>query len=313
MTNNKVKTTKDVGRTLVERLNERRKDPRSVWGIPWGFKGLDQLTGGIHPGELAILAARPSVGKTTMMVQMSESVVGYLGSERGQSEFPGGVVRLVLCESSAEVYLRRWASLRSGVPMRKLQEGRVTNDQYRRFVAELKALAALPIEFLDSAQSLDEIVNFLGQGQGQGQGKTVWWGLDYIQKCPLAPGRPNDGSVGPITIISGALTEAARRYAPGLALAHTPRDVDKREDRRPRMGDLKGGSALEGDARVVLGLYREDIYQKVPDAEVNLPRPSELLLLKQNEGEANRTVDLLFYPRKGTFEDISELFVEDEG
>lgn len=303
----KVKTTRDVGRTLVERLNERRKDPRAVWGVPWGFKGLDQLTGGIHPGELTILAARPSVGKTQMMVQVAESVVGYMGTERGKAEYPDHKVKLVLCESSAEVFLRRWAALRSGVPMRRIQEGRVTNDQYRKFVAELKALANLPVEFLDSANSLDEIVNFLGNGN------TAWWGLDYVQKCPLSPGKPNDGSVGPITVISGALTEAARRFAPGLALAHTPRDVDKREDRRPRMGDLKGGSALEGDARVVLGLYREDIYVKVPDAEVNMPRPAELLLLKQNEGESGRSIDLLFYPRKGIFEDISELFVEDDG
>lgn len=303
----KAKTASQVGQVLAERARERMADPRAIWGIPWPFDGLNKLTGGIHKGELTILSARPSVGKTTIMVQCADTVNEYLKSAEGRKEYgPGYSIKLVLCESSAEVFMRRWACLRSGVSQRRVQEGRITQEQYDRFVTELKALARMPIEILDNARSLDEILNFLGSG------KTAWWALDYVQKCPLGNGKVNDGSVGPITILSGSLTEAARRIAPGLLLAHTPRDVDKREDRRPRMGDIKGGSALEGDARVVLGLYRDDIYTKVPEAEINQPRPSELLLLKQNEGDSNRTVDLLFFPKKGMFQDVSQLFEEED-
>lgn len=282
-----------------------------MWGIPWPFEGLNNLTGGIHKTEMTILASRPSIGKTTLMVQVANGVNDYLKTPRGQEEFGSGdnqsKIKLVLCESSAEVFQRRWACLRSGVSQTRIQTGRVTEAEYEAFVAELRLLAKMPIEYLDDAQSLEQITDFLGKG------KTAWWALDYVQKCPLSPGRPNDGSVGPITLISGALGEVARQIAPGLVLAHTPRDVDKREDRRPRMGDLKGGSALEGDARVVLGLYREDVYLKLSDAEVGLPRAAELLLLKQNEGESNRTVELLFHPKKGYFQDVSGMFVEDDG
>lgn len=303
----KPKHVREVGKTLAERARERKADPRAVWGLPWPFEGLNTLTGGIHKGELTVCAARPSVGKTTIMVQCADAVNGYLQTDRGLLEYGlDAGIKLVLCESSAEVFLRRWACLRSGVSQKRIQNGRASDEELERFIAELRTLGKLPIEILDNAQTLDEVTSFLSKG------KTAWWALDYIQKCPLSPGRPNDGSVGPITLLSGALTEVARQVAPGLVLAHTPRDVDKRDDRRPRMGDLKGGSALEGDARVVLGLYREDIYRKLSDAEVNLPREAELLLLKQNEGESNRTIPLMFYPKQGRFVDQSHLFVEEE-
>lgn len=64
----KAKTAREVGATIAQRLKDRMADPRSIWGIPWPFVGLNALTGGIHKGELSVLAARPSVGKTTIMV-----------------------------------------------------------------------------------------------------------------------------------------------------------------------------------------------------------------------------------------------------
>lgn len=300
------KTAAQVALDLVAKAKARRADPRAIWGIPWPFKGLNTLTGGIHSGELTICAARPSVGKTTIMVQCTDTVAEYLRSPEGQEKYKGHRIKLVLCESSAEVFQRRWACLMAGVSQRGIQNGTAREEQWERFLDAMRVIARMPVDYLDNAQSLDEVTSFIERGP------TIWWALDYIQKCPLYPGRPNDGAVGAINLLSGALTEVARQVAPGLVLAHTPREVDKREDRRPRMGDLKGGSALEGDARVVLGLYREDIYAKIPDAEVNLPRPAELLLLKQNEGDSNRTIELLFQPKKGRFEDISDLYVEDE-
>lgn len=300
----------DVASTVAGMARERMADPKAMWGLPWPFPGLNTLTGGIHSPELTVLAARPSVGKTQIMVQTANSVVKFLMSKEGKKQHPDGVVKLVLCESSANVFVRRWACLRSGVPARRVMDGSISQfpDKAQAFFDEVEKIGRIPVEFKDNARSLDEVVTFLSEGN------TAWWALDYIQKCPYQPGRPNDGSVGPITVISGALTEVARKVAPGLALAHTPRAVDAREDRRPRMGDLKGASSLEGDARVVLGLYREAIYHKIAPEEANKPQPAELLILKNNEGGGvGRTIDLLFHPRRGIFEDVSETFEEDYG
>lgn len=302
------KSSREVAETVWRRMDARIKDPRDIWGIPYGFKGLDTLTGGIHKEQMVILVARPSVGKTQMMVQIADHIDHYLQSDEGMADHPDGVVKLVLCEGTAETFYRRWACLRAEVSQRRVLDGSIRRwpQKVKAFTDALSEIAKRPIEVLDSAQSLDQIVAFLTSGN------TVWWALDYAQKCPLAPHKPNDGSVGPITLISGALTEVARSKAPGLVLAHTPREVDKREDKRPRLGDIKGGSAFEGDARVVLGLYRESIYEHVPDDAVSQAQQAELLILKNNEGESGRSVPMYFYPRRGLFQDTSQFVLADE-
>src|SRR5690242_2497908 len=96
-------SSKEVGIRIIERMEARMADPRMVWGIPWAWKGLNKLTGGIHKAEMTICVARPSVGKTTFMVQQADTTTEYLGSAEGKSEYPGGKVKLVLCESTADV------------------------------------------------------------------------------------------------------------------------------------------------------------------------------------------------------------------
>lgn len=303
------KKASEVAREVIRRMEERVSDPRAVWGIPWGLPGLDKLTGGIHSPELAILTARPSVGKTQMMVQMADSVFGYFLSEDGQREYPGGMVKLVLCESTAEVFYRRWACMRSGVSQRMVRDGSIgqSPEKMSRFYQAMEEITSPQIEILDDAQTLEQVVSFLKSG------RTAWWALDYVQKCPLTPNRPNDGGVAAITLISGALTEVAKLKAPGLALAHTPREVDKREDRRPRLGDIKGGSALEGDARVVMGLYREAVYERMPeDGSQQQAQNAELILLKNNDGDSGVSIPLLFYPRRGIFQDLSNVVLADD-
>ena len=309
MTTTKAKSARDAAIAVAERMKARMADPRRVWGQPYPYDTLNTILGGIHPSEMTILEARPSGGKTQTMVQTAESVTTNLLTDEGQRDFPGGVVKLVLCEGTAEGFMKRWAILRSGVSSRRVADGSIREfpEKAQRFLAELKAVSKLPVEFLDSGQSLDEVVRFLTTGN------TAWWALDYVQKCPLSPSRPNDGGVNAITLISGALSEVAKLKAPGLVLAHTVREVDKREDRRPKLGDIKGGSALEGDARVVLGLYSEWIYEKLTEENVGKPKQSELLILKNNDGEGvGRRVDLLFHPKKGSFQDVTELLAEEQ-
>ena len=132
-------------------------DPRAVWGIPWGFPGLDLLTGGIHEGEVTILAARPRVGKTTLMAQIADSICTYLAGEEGQAKYPKHVIKLVMCESSAEVFQQRMLCYRARVSIRKVREGHLTADQFDRYKQAAREFCTLPIEYLDDARSLDQI------------------------------------------------------------------------------------------------------------------------------------------------------------
>lgn len=298
----RIKSSVTVGQTLAERAHARMTDPRAIWGrLPWWSKGLNKLTGGIQESELTYLIARPSVGKTTLMVQQTDTAADDLREWEKREQYPGHVIKLILCESTAETFEGRWACLRSGISQRKVKEGKITQEEYERYVEALRDIARMPIQYLEQPSSLDEISAFLRTGK-----PTYWWALDHIHRCPLSLSRPNDGSASALTVISRELAGLAETVAPGMVLGHVPREVDKRDDKRPRMSDIKGSSSLEGDARVVLGLYREDIYLKQTEEDRNKPRPAELLLIKQNEGECNRTIDLRWRPGKW-FEDISEL------
>jgi replicative DNA helicase len=175
-------------------------------------------------------------------------------------------------------------------------------EQAERFMEELRYIARLPVKYLDDAKTLDDVMGFLSSNH------TAWWGMDHIQTCPYMPGKPNDGDVRVLTVIANNLAAVAKSVAPGLVLAHTPREVDKREDRRPRLGDIKGSSSIEGAARVVLGAYTDRIYQKVPPEELNRPYMVELQVLKNNNGPGvGQVVDLMFHPKTGQFDDVSEL------
>src|SRR5258708_2435452 len=110
-----MQTPKTVNELLLTELDERIADPKSIWGIPWGFPGLDALTGGIHKGELSLLGARPKVGKTAILGQIADSVsrwaLGYTGD---------GVVRLVMCESSPVLFQQRLLCAMAELSMRRV-------------------------------------------------------------------------------------------------------------------------------------------------------------------------------------------------
>lgn len=301
--------SREVARAVAERAKARMADPRAIWGIPWPWGGLNKLTGGIHKTELTVKTARPSVGKTQALVHVGDEVSNYLLTPEGKAEHPGEVAKIILGESTKEIYMQRWACIRAQVSSKRVMNGTLRNypEQRDRFFRELEYISKLPILYLDEPKSIKHIIDFLEDG------KTAWWGLDHLQVCPYLPGRPNDNSIGVLTPLITELANAAKSIAPGLVLAHTPREVDKREDRRPRMGDIKGASSVEGAARVVLGMYTDRIYQKVSPEDANKPYIVELQLLKNNNGGGTgQTVDLLFHPRTGIFEDISNITGEED-
>ena len=126
---------------------------------------------------------------------------------------------------------------------------------------ELDEIEQMPIEYADgdTILSLDDLVRFLKSGS-----RAVWWGLDYLQKVPH-----EQGDYQAITQVSSQLMQVSRDYAPGMVLSQLTREVDKCDDKRPQMQDLRGSGQIEADARVVLGLYRERIYLRMPEEKGN--------------------------------------------
>lgn len=300
------KTPDAVAKTLLERAIARKNDPREVWGISWGVPRLNKYTGGIQREEMTLLMARPGVGKTSMMEDITISVADWMETPDGWDYLDThglgqGVMRLVLIEMSAENFQLRLTCKLADVSLRDVREGKLTPEEWERFKAATKTVAMLPIEYLDDTQSLDQTARFLSQKDRP----TIWWALDYLQIHPTGQ-RGQQGDTGAINLISSTLRDIAKNVAPGLVLSQMTREVDKREDKRPQLSDLRGSGQLEADAANVLGIYRGDIYTRVADEQRNEARPAELLLLKQRNGDSNVTIDMWWYPDRMTFEEAEK-------
>lgn len=295
-------TPREVATGLLGQAVARRKDPKEVWGISWGQPKLNHYTGGIQREEMSVMMARPGVGKTSWLEDRVVDITDWLDTPDGieyQEQYQADTIRLVLVEMSAMNFQQRLTAKLARVPLRGIREGTLNEDQWRRYVAATERVANLPIEYLDEITHLDQTVRFLTRPG------TLWWGLDYIQIHPTTA-RGQAGDTAAINIISTTLRDIAKRIAPGLALSQMTREVDKREDKRPQLADLRGSGQLEADAAVVLGLYREDIYKRVADEQRNEPRAAELLLLKQRNGDSNLTIDMWWYPNQMTFQEAEK-------
>jgi replicative DNA helicase len=300
-------TVKEVSSELVRAARERAKDPRKVWGIPWGFPGLDSMTGGIQREEMTVLMARPGVGKSAFMGQTALQVAEWLQTAEGQRRHPDQVVKLVVCEMSAFSFQQRIVCYKARVSMRRAREGNLTPEQMDRYEEAAEAIAGLPIEYLDSPTSLEDTVRWLSTGK-----KTAWFALDYIGIHPVDPRMESASQWQKVTALSKGFREVCKSVAPGLILAQMNRECEKRDDTRPRMSDLRDSGSLEQDAWNILGLWREDVFALVSEEDRDRAKPASLIVLKQRNGPLG-VVELQWVPRAGAFLDVSNLAEEDSG
>lgn len=295
-------TAAAVSAQLKEDARARAQDQRLVWGIPWGFNGLDQLTGGIHQGQLSLIAARPGVGKSFFVGQVAVHVAEYLNTPDGRSRYPNQVVKLVLCEMDEGSFQQRLICQRAKVNMKRVKAGRMTPEQHARFDRAADEIAALPIRYLDSPVSLDGTRKWLEQGP-----KCAWWCVDYVGIHPAGGGIDEGNPYRKVSFLSGGFRDIARYVAPGLLVCQLSRKAEAREDKRPQLADLRDSGNLEQDASgIVMAIYRPDIYLKTADVDRDMPKDAELLVLKARNSEIG-TVNMFWSPTLPGFVDNSAL------
>lgn len=295
-----VQTADAVSRSLYARLKERVADPRKVWGLPWGFSGLDEMTGGIHKQEMTLAFARPAVGKSFFLAQAALNAAYYLLTDDGKARYPDQVVRLVLCEMSADQFQDRLICNMAHLQPRRVRSGHLSEPEQRAYHRAANELARLPVEYLDEPGNMANVEEFVRAGK-----RCALWGLDYIGIMPDREADPYRR----ISRLSGQCRQLCRDVAPGLVLAQMSRSVEKREDKRPLLSDLRDSGSLEQDAVNAIGLYRDDVYKKVADEDRLLPRPAEFIVLKQRNGPIG-TVNVTWMPEPPGWVDPSAL--EDE-
>ena len=281
----------DIIFDAMSRINDRVESKLPISGVGTGFLDLDELTGGFQGAQLIILAARPSMGKTAMALNICEHVaieqklgVLFVSLEMGQLE----LAERLLCS-------------RSRVDGHKLRTGKGLSHsdmtQLGRGYDELRSGAPLMIDDTPSRNMLQITANARRLKLRQKIGLVV---VDYIQLIDSEESR--DSRQEQIAKISRRLKTLARELeVPVIALSQLNRAVETREDRRPRMADLRESGAIEQDADLVLLLHRPDYYEANDQ-----PGIAELIVAKNRNG-ATGSVKFTFLKNYMRFENLANV------
>jgi replicative DNA helicase len=259
-----------------------------VTGLATGYHKLDELTCGMHPGEMTILAARPSMGKTSILMNMAE----YMAVEDGVP------IAFFSLEMSAQQIAQRLLSSHAGYDMQKMRRGMVSPDDWTQLQMAAGRLQEAPIYIDDSpALTITQMRAKARRLKSAYDIQAIF--LDYLQLMSYS-GRA-DSRQEQITEISRGIKALARELqVPVIAAAQLNRGPADRPTHRPRMSDLRESGSIEQDADLVMLLHNEDYYKRgEPDYEPT--GLTELIIAKQRNGPTD-TVHLVFRPSCTRFE-----------
>jgi replicative DNA helicase len=237
---------------LIDQIDAWHSNPDSLRGLATGFHDFDKVTGGLRPGDLVIVAGRPSMGKTTLAVNMAENAALDRTTQ--------GSVVVFSMEMPADQVLTRMLSSVGNVPLNAIRSGRIADEDWVRLTSATGQLSQARI-FIDETPALtptDLRARARRIKREHGLHLIV---VDYLQLMHVPGTRENRATE--IAEISRGLKALAKELAcPVIALSQLNRGVEQREHKRPVMSDLRESGSLEQDADMILLIYREEVYDK---------------------------------------------------
>lgn len=237
---------------LIDRIDEWNQNPDGMRGLPTGFIDFDRKTGGLRPGDLVIVAGRPSMGKTTLAVNMAENAALDVNVAAS--------VVIFSMEMPSEQLLMRMMSSLARVPLGSIRGGRMSPDDWTRLTGATQQLGNARI-FIDETPALTPTELRARARRLKREHGLDLVVVDYLQLMQV-PGTQENRATE-IAEISRGLKALAKELAlPVIALSQLNRGVEQRQDRRPVMSDLRESGALEQDADMILMIYREEVYDK---------------------------------------------------
>jgi replicative DNA helicase len=271
-------------------------------GIPTGFADLDRMTDGLHHSEMIVIAARPSMGKTSLAMNMVENMVL-------ESKIPVGVFSL---EMSAESLILRMMCSIARVNMRSIREGFMSEADFPKILNAAGRLAGAPL-FIDDTAGLS-ILQLRARARRMSQQHGVkFFVIDYLQLLHSTARRSQENRQQEIADISSGIKGLAKELrVPVLVLSQLNRELEKDKSRKPRLSDLRESGAIEQDADVVGLLYKPssgDEEDGAPPEEAD-GVPVNLLIAKQRNGPTG-DVNLTFLKSYTRFETAAKVSEED--
>lgn len=268
-------------------LETLAKNKGRVTGLTTGLVDLDNLTNGFSPTQLIIVAARPAVGKTAFALNIACAAAKSTKKN----------IAVFSLEMPAEQLIMRMISSLGQVDNKKLQTGKLENEDWRRINEAISQLAETNIFFHDAggvtASEIKAKCRRLST-QGEGLGLVI---IDYLQLIDSSS-KYSGSRQQEVSEISRSLkTMALELEVPVIALSQLSRSVEKREDKKPVLSDLRESGSIEQDADIVAALHAPSV--EVPVDE-NLPVPIQLIILKHRNGPI-ATIDMLFKKKTSTF------------
>ena len=271
----------------LDKLELVSRQGEEVTGTPSGFKDIDQLTGGFQRGNLIVLAARPSMGKSALVTNIAENAAA-------DHRLP---VALFSLEMSETELAQRFIASQAKLDGDDLRKGRVKPDRWPKIITATEKLARSPL-YVDDSSDIGILELRAKARRLHAKHKLGLLIVDYLQL--MRPEDPTTSRVEQIGQISRGLKILARELdIPVIAVSQLSRAVESRPDRRPLLSDLRESGQIEQDADLVIFIYREEYYNR----ESERPGEADLILAKHRNGPVGEVV-LTFLTRYPKFANL---------
>lgn len=279
---------RDVLTDSFDRLDELNRNKDKLRGVPTGYRDLDTLLAGLQPSDLIILAARPSMGKSSLAINIAQHV----------SIQEGVPVAIFSLEMSKEQLVDRLLASEANIDSWKLRNANLSDMDFQKIGEAMAKLSEAPLFFDDSVGiNVMEMRTKARRLQAEhGLGLII---IDYLQ---LMQGNGSSNRVEEVSDISRSLKGLARELnVPVIALSQLSRAVENRPGRLPQLADLRESGSIEQDADVVMFIYREDYYEK----ETERKNIADILIRKHRNGPIGQ-VELFFKAEQMLFTNLDK-------
>ncbi len=277
---------------LLDRVQEMADNPMDVTGVPTGFIDLDRMTSGLQAGDLVVLAARPSMGKTAFAINIAEHVALNEG-------LPVAVFSMEM--GASQLAVRIVGSI-GRINQGHLRTGKLTDDEWPRLTEAIEKLRNVSLHIDETPGLTPSELRANARRLSRQCGKLGLIVVDYLQLMSGSSSSGGDNRATELGEISRGLKMLAKELqCPVIALSQLNRSVEQRTDKRPMMSDLRESGAIEQDADIIMFIYRDDYYNREASKE---PGVAEIIIGKQRNGPTG-VVKLTFLNQLTRFESLA--------
>jgi replicative DNA helicase len=276
---------------LLDRVTEMAENPNDITGVRTGFYEFDKMTSGLQPGDMIVLAARPSMGKTSLAINIAEHVALNEG-------LPVAVFSMEM--GASQLAVRIVGSI-GRIDQGHLRTGKLSDEEWPRLTEAIEKLRNVSLHIDETPGLTTSELRANARRLARQYGRLGLIVVDYLQLMSVSSSMSDENRATAVGEISRGLKMLAKELkCPVIALSQLSRGVESRTDKRPMMSDLRESGAIEQDADIIMFIYRDDYYDK----NSKEPGVAEVIISKHRNGPTG-TVKLAFLKPLTKFENLA--------